>query len=309
MSSTLPKATSLPPASLAKPHSVSESSQRRSARLQKSVESAEMVESGAEDSPESLGVGSSTALQETSASLPIQEEGIYAGPSTSTFAAQLQPTASELQLVNLKSALEEQCALILAQQEEMRKLREQVSAFTLLSTNFSPPSSSTVAQATDVITPTPATHFAPAQAHPPYPSSYPRPPPVDPSVTFPQPHHPARDLPPHMAASPATQSPVVRHLFAPGVNPAPRTSAPPPRFSPPERPPVPTQPTDSFPSQYPYPFDPRMFDEGDSDVAKLDKFTGKDPRKLRSFVASCIMMFDAKPRKYSSDRQRWNEEA
>jgi hypothetical protein len=52
------------------------------------------------------------------------------------------------------------------------------------------------------------------------------------------------------------------------------------------------------------PIDPSFFEDGDSDVAKPDKFTGKEPRKLRPFISSCIMMFDAKPRKYATDRQR-----
>ena len=37
---------------------------------------------------------------------------------------------------------------------------------------------------------------------------------------------------------------------------------------------------------------------------KPDKFTGKDPRKLRSFISSCIMYFDNKPFKFKNDRQR-----
>src|SRR5215469_8442476 len=122
MSSILPKSSLAPPSSLAKPRSVSESSQRRSAHLQKAPEETEQVESGAEELTESLGAGIATILPEAGMSLPIQEETVYAGPSTSTFAAQLQPTASELQLCSFKSALEEQRTLIHAQQEEVRKL-------------------------------------------------------------------------------------------------------------------------------------------------------------------------------------------
>jgi len=44
--------------------------------------------------------------------------------------------------------------------------------------------------------------------------------------------------------------------------------------------------------------------DGDSEIAKPDKFTGRDARKLRPFIASCIMAFDNKPRKFQNDRQR-----
>ena len=44
--------------------------------------------------------------------------------------------------------------------------------------------------------------------------------------------------------------------------------------------------------------------KGDSDAAKPDKFTGKDLRKLRSFISSCIMVFNNKPFKFKNDRQR-----
>ena len=43
--------------------------------------------------------------------------------------------------------------------------------------------------------------------------------------------------------------------------------------------------------------------DGDSDAAKPDKFTGKDPHKLRPFITACIMVFDNKPHKFWSDRQ------
>ncbi len=44
--------------------------------------------------------------------------------------------------------------------------------------------------------------------------------------------------------------------------------------------------------------------DGDSDAAKPNKFTGKDPRKLRPFITACIMVFDNKPQKFRNDRQR-----
>ena len=44
--------------------------------------------------------------------------------------------------------------------------------------------------------------------------------------------------------------------------------------------------------------------DGDSDVAKPDKFWGKDPCKLRPFITACIMVFNNKPHKFWSDHQR-----
>ena len=41
--------------------------------------------------------------------------------------------------------------------------------------------------------------------------------------------------------------------------------------------------------------------DGDSEAAKPDKFTGKDLRKLRSFISSCLMYFDNKPFKFKND--------
>ena len=49
---------------------------------------------------------------------------------------------------------------------------------------------------------------------------------------------------------------------------------------------------------------PPIQNDGDSEAAKPDKFTGKDPRKLRSFISSCIMYFNNKPFKFKNDRQR-----
>jgi len=42
----------------------------------------------------------------------------------------------------------------------------------------------------------------------------------------------------------------------------------------------------------------------DSETAKPNKFTGRDPSKLRPFVVSCIMAFDSWPRKFATDWQR-----
>src|SRR5882724_5295896 len=42
----------------------------------------------------------------------------------------------------------------------------------------------------------------------------------------------------------------------------------------------------------------------DSETIKPDKFTGRDPSKLRPFVVSCIMAFDSWPHKFATDRQR-----
>jgi len=42
----------------------------------------------------------------------------------------------------------------------------------------------------------------------------------------------------------------------------------------------------------------------DSKTAKPDKFTGRDPSKLRPFVVNCIMAFDSQLHKFATDRQR-----
>ena len=54
-------------------------------------------------------------------------------------------------------------------------------------------------------------------------------------------------------------------------------------------------------SLYPYYIVPHVQNNSDSRAAKPDKFTGKDPRKLRSFISLCIMYFDNKPFKFKND--------
>jgi len=44
--------------------------------------------------------------------------------------------------------------------------------------------------------------------------------------------------------------------------------------------------------------------EEDSETAKPDKFTGREPLKLHPFIVSCVMAFDSRPRKFATDRQR-----
>ena len=44
--------------------------------------------------------------------------------------------------------------------------------------------------------------------------------------------------------------------------------------------------------------------DGDSKAAKPDKFTGKDLRKLRLFISSCIMYFNNKPFNFKNDQQQ-----
>src|SRR6266481_6619305 len=43
--------------------------------------------------------------------------------------------------------------------------------------------------------------------------------------------------------------------------------------------------------------------DGNSDRAKPNKFTGKDPRKLWPFIMACIMVFNNKPQKFRNDHQ------
>src|SRR5882724_5703454 len=42
----------------------------------------------------------------------------------------------------------------------------------------------------------------------------------------------------------------------------------------------------------------------DSETAKPDKLTGREPSKLCPFIVSCVMAFDSQPRKFATDRQR-----
>ena len=61
-----------------------------------------------------------------------------------------------------------------------------------------------------------------------------------------------------------------------------------------------------YPYQYPHPYQFQQPATGDTDsnVTKPDKFTGKDSQQFRPFLASCIMAFNNKPRKFQTDRQR-----
>src|SRR5882724_8578787 len=49
---------------------------------------------------------------------------------------------------------------------------------------------------------------------------------------------------------------------------------------------------------------PYVHGDEDSQTAKPDKFTGRDPSKLCPFVVSCIMAFNSRPRKFVTNRQR-----
>ena len=44
--------------------------------------------------------------------------------------------------------------------------------------------------------------------------------------------------------------------------------------------------------------------EPDSEIGKPTHFDGTKPESIRAFIAQCIMAFDNKPRKFSTDRQR-----
>src|SRR5882724_7641786 len=99
----------------------------------------------------------------------------------------------------------------------------------------------------------------------------------------------------------------------PQVQPAPSAPFPVPHapvappFSPPAAPPQP-YPVGYPPGPWP-PYQqnytgPYGHGDEDSETAKPDKFTGRDPSKLRPFVDSCIMAFDSRPRKFATDWQR-----
>jgi len=45
------------------------------------------------------------------------------------------------------------------------------------------------------------------------------------------------------------------------------------------------------------------FDE-DSETAKPNKFTGRDPSNPCPFIVSCIMVFDSRPHKFATDHQQ-----
>jgi len=49
---------------------------------------------------------------------------------------------------------------------------------------------------------------------------------------------------------------------------------------------------------------PQGHSEEDSETAKPDKFTGRDPSKLFPFIVCCIMAFDSWPHKFATDQQR-----
>src|SRR5467141_3437220 len=56
-----------------------------------------------------------------------------------------------------------------------------------------------------------------------------------------------------------------------------------------------------YPPYYPY---QQNGNDEDSETARPDKFTGRDPSKLRPFIICCVMAFDSRRRKFATDRQR-----
>src|SRR5882724_8113620 len=49
---------------------------------------------------------------------------------------------------------------------------------------------------------------------------------------------------------------------------------------------------------------PQGHGKEDSETAKPDKFTGREPSKLHPFIVSCVMAFDSWPRNFATDHQR-----
>src|SRR5882724_2039873 len=130
----------------------------------------------------------------------------------------------------------------------------------------------------------------------------------------PPPSMPPPPMPPTQPAPPAP-FPVPPAPFAPQVAPP---AAPPQHFGyalggwgpVPNYYPAPAQPYPIGPPPGPWPLyqqyhaGPQGHSEEDSETAKPDKFTGREPSKLRPFIVSCVMAFDSRPRKFATDRQQ-----
>src|SRR5882672_3893946 len=77
-------------------------------------------------------------------------------------------------------------------------------------------------------------------------------------------------------------------------------AARPATYAPAQWPSYPQAPWAPYPPYYPY---QQNGNEEDSETARPDKFTGRDPSKLRPFIICCVMDFDSRPRKFATDCQ------
>jgi len=155
----------------------------------------------------------------------------------------------------------------------------------------------------------PTFHLTPQGTRTPPQPSVPIAPQQRPTYVPPWPPAQSGPFPPMPPAQPAPMAPVPVPLAPPG---APPQAAYPPGWGAP-MPPYGYAPTQPYPNAYPPvywpPYLPHFvapqgsLDE-DSETAKPDKFTGRDPSKLRPFIVSCVMAFDSRPRKFTTDRQR-----
>ena len=131
----------------------------------------------------------------------------------------------------------------------------------------------------------PAAQSGPLPPMPPMPPAPPAPFPVPPTPVAPQVAPPAAP-PQHVGYTPGSWGLMPNYYLAP-AQPYP-ISYPPGPWPPYQQ---------HYAGQYGH-------GDEDSETAKPNKFTGRDPSKLRPFVVSCIMAFDSRPRKFATDRQR-----
>src|SRR5882724_3425661 len=108
--------------------------------------------------------------------------------------------------------------------------------------------------------------------------------PVPPAPVTPQVVLPAVP-PPHFGYAPGGWGPMPNHYPAP-AQPYPISYLPGP-----------------WPPYQQYYAGPQGHGKEDSEMAKPDKFTGREPSKLRPFIVSCVMAFNSRPRKFATDCQ------
>src|SRR5882672_3011420 len=88
--------------------------------------------------------------------------------------------------------------------------------------------------------------------------------------------------------------PLFQYPMSYPLQPAPAT------YTPAQWPSYPQAPWAPYLPYYPY---QQNGNEEDSETARPDKFTGRDPSKLRPFIICCIMAFDSRPHKFATDHQ------
>src|SRR5882724_6480929 len=152
----------------------------------------------------------------------------------------------------------------------------------------------------------------------------PGPPPQTPSVATPHHGYPVPPAPMpthHVPVAPPAPMPTHHVPVTPPMAPPPVPGpAYPPVGGPPIQPYAPAPPQHPFagypPPQWPqypppqwlqyppYHGAPQGSYDGDSETAKPEKFTGREPSQLRPFIISCVMAFDSRPRKFATERQQ-----